>query len=205
MLISGGDVAKAELSFQEYRRLAESLVVMDPNNDDWRAEVAYAESALGVLFLEVGRTPEATDSFRRSLAVTEELAPRKPGDIDLQLELGQGHAWLADALQKGSHLLEARTHCETELAIYRAILAKDGTVRQAKFSIIDVLLTLGRLARLEGNSKDALIHFEDAVARADALLIDEHDNMNLTGVAAIARVNLGEALLDDGRLDAADA
>jgi tetratricopeptide (TPR) repeat protein len=200
-----GDTAKAELSFQEYRRLATQLVVIDPNNDDWRAEVAYAESALGALFLQMGRAADATDSFGRSLAVAEDLARRKPGDLNLQLDLGQGHAWLADALQRSSRLAQARVHSETELQIYRAILAKDGTIRQAKFSTIDVLQSLGELAMLEGDQKEALVNFKDSAERAEALLVGERDNMNLTGVVALAQVSLGEALLADGQVDAARA
>ena len=95
-----GDTAKAERSFRRYGQMADALTSMDPHNDEWRAEVAYAQSALGILFLQEGRTAEASIAFERSLAVADDLARRHAGDLNLQLELGQGHAWLADALQK---------------------------------------------------------------------------------------------------------
>jgi tetratricopeptide (TPR) repeat protein len=198
-----GDIPKAELSFREYSRLAAQLIALDPNNDDWRAELVYAESALGVLFLEVGRSAEATESFERSLAVAEDLARRHPADLNLQLELGQGHAWLADVFQKRGFLAQSRSHSETELQIYRAILAKDGTIRQAKFFSIVALQTLGRLSTLEGHPKEALAQFKDSAERGEALLIGERDNMNLTGVVALAQVTFGESLLGDGQVDAA--
>jgi tetratricopeptide (TPR) repeat protein len=200
-----GDTAKAEVAFQEYRTLAGRLIAIDPSNDDWQAEVAYAESALGILFLQAGRATEATDSFGRSLAVAEDLARRKPGDLNRQLELAQGHAWLADALQRRGRLAEARGHSETELQIDRAILAKDGTIRLAKFSTIDVLQSLGRLAILEGDLKSALGYFKDSADRAETLLVGERENMNLNSVVAIAQVALGESLLANGQVDAARA
>jgi len=190
-----GDMNQAEASFQQYRDLAERLTLIDPNNNDWRAEIGYAESALGVLFLQNGRAADAVGPFERSLAVDGELARRIPGDSNQQLNLGQGHAWLADALEKQGYLAQARSHREAELAIYQAILAKDPTIRQAKFSTIVALDCLGRLKMIEGDLKGGIEDFNNSVERAEALLVNERENMDLTSVVAIAQVQLGEALL----------
>jgi tetratricopeptide (TPR) repeat protein len=189
------DVPKAEQSFLQYRRLAQRLTVLDSGNNDWRAEVGYAESALGTLFLQNGRAVEASAAFTRSLTVLEDLAHRMPNDPNHQYELSQGHAWLADTLEKQGHLAQARSHRDTELAIYQAILSKDPTIRQAKFSTIVALESLGRLKMTEGDPKGALADFSNSAAQAEALLVNEPANMDLTGVVAIAQVELGEALL----------
>jgi tetratricopeptide (TPR) repeat protein len=200
-----GDVARAEVSFQEYRRLAERLSLLDPDNNDWRAEIGYAESALGVLFLQEGRSADAIEPFKRSLAVDEELTRRIPGDPNQRLNLGQGHAWLADALEKQGLLVQARSHRETELAIYRAILNQDHTIRQAKFSTIVALESLGRLNMIKSDLKAAIDDFNDSAGRAEALLIDERENMDLTSVVAITQIELGEALLGAEQVDGARA
>jgi tetratricopeptide (TPR) repeat protein len=198
-----GDTAKAEMSFQQYLALAERLTAIDPANRDWRGEVAYAQSALGILFLQQGRASLATLAFERSLAVVEELARGAPGDANLQLELGQGHAWLADALEKQGRLVEMRAHRDSELALYRVILANDHTIRQAKYSTIVALQSLGRLELIEGNFMGAIEDFGNAASRAEALLLDERENMELTGVAAIAQINLGDVLLRTDQVAAA--
>jgi tetratricopeptide (TPR) repeat protein len=190
-----GDTAKAEVSFQQYRRLAERLTLIDPSNNDWRAEVGYAESALGILFLQAGRPADAIGPFELSLAVDDELARRIPGDPNQQLNLGQGHAWLAAALEKQGHLAQARSHRETELAIYRAMLSKDPTIRDAKSSTIVALDSLGGLKMIEGESKGAVVDFSNSAAQAEALLVNERSNMDLTSLVAITQVELGEALL----------
>lgn len=190
-----GDMAKAEVSFQEYRRLAEHLIVIAPDNNEWRAEVGYAESALGVLFLRTGRAAEATGPFERSLAIDDELARRIPGDPTQRLNLGQGHAWLADALEMQGRLTQARSHRNTELAIYRAVLAGDPTIRQAKSSTIVALESLGRMNMIGGDLNGALDDFSRSAAQADALLTNEPENMDLTSLAATAQLELGEALL----------
>jgi tetratricopeptide (TPR) repeat protein len=198
-----GDIAKAEESFQEYRRLAERLTVIDSDNNAWRAEVGFAESALGILFLQAGRAADAIGPFERSLAVDDDLARRFPDDPNQQLNLGQGHAWLADAFEKQGRLSQARSRRNTELSIYRAILAKDPTIRQAKFSTIVALESLGRIEMLEGNTKQALENFGSSAAQAEALLVNERENMDLTGVVAITLVEFGEALLLSDQTSAA--
>jgi tetratricopeptide (TPR) repeat protein len=196
-----GDIKKAETSFEQYLALAQRLTGIDPRNEDWQAEVGYAQSSLGVLFFQVGRVPEATVAFDRALAVAQDVAGRRPGDLSLQLALGQSHAWLADALQKAGRLAQTRTHRETELQIYQAVLAKDGTIRQAKYSTIVALHTLGDLDLLAGEPNAALAHFDAAARRAEALLINEPHNMDLTAVVAINQINLGESRLAVGQLD----
>jgi tetratricopeptide (TPR) repeat protein len=131
------------------------------------------------------------------------MAKRKPNDLNLQIELGQGHAWLADALQKQGQLAEIRRHTETELAIYRAVLAKDPTIRQAKFSTVDALLSSGRLSMLEGNQKKASAAFSEAAERGERLLDVERENMDLTSVVASAHISLGESLLATGSVQSA--
>ena len=135
----------------------------------------------------------------------QQLAERHPDDLSRQIELGQGHAWLADALQKQGRLADTRDHRESELAIYRAVLAKYSTVRQAKYSTVVALQLLGRLAMIEGDPEHALAQFSDASAGAESLLVNERDNMDLTSVVGIAQVDLGEALLATGKLDEARA
>jgi tetratricopeptide (TPR) repeat protein len=194
-----GNLSSAEISFQDYRLLAERLIANEPTNDDWRAEIEYAQSALGVLFMQQGRIPEAVPALQSAIAEAEGLAHRHPGDLNKQLELGQGHAWLADAREKQGRLAEMRAHREAELAIYAAILAKDPTFRQAKYSTVVALQYLGRLAMIERDIHRAVANFSEAAARGETLLTNEVENMDLTSVVAIAQVDLGEAQLAAGQ------
>jgi tetratricopeptide (TPR) repeat protein len=198
-----GDVVKAEASFQQYRHLAEQLTAIDPANNDWRDEVAYADTALGTLFLRTGRPADAAMAFERALAVMDEVSHRLPGEINHQYEAGQGHAWLADALEMQARMLPARDHRETELAIYREILIKDPTFRQAKFSTIVALDSLGSIKTIGGDIKSALADFSSSAERAEALLVNERENMDLTAVVGITQIELGEALLGSGQVTAA--
>jgi tetratricopeptide (TPR) repeat protein len=198
-----GNLAEAEASFQRYRSLAERLVSLNPQNDDWREEIVYADSALGVLYLAQGRAADALTPFERTYPIVELLAQRHTDDLSRLVDLGQAHAWLANALQKLGRLAEARAHRDAELNVYRSVLAKDPTFRPAKFSTIVALLDRGQIAMLCDDMEGALADFKESSRQAETLLINEPENMDLTGVVAAGHVDLGEALLDLGRVEAA--
>ena len=54
-----------------------------------------------------------------------------------------------------------------------------------------------------GGKQNLLFELADATSRAEALLTNERENMDLTSIVAIAQVDLGEALLASDQLDAA--
>jgi tetratricopeptide (TPR) repeat protein len=198
-----GDLVTAESAFRHYRALADQLVKLNPGKTEWRLETVYSESALGVLLLREGRVAESGVSFAHSLNVAEDLAKRHPSDVTLRLEVGQGRAWLAEARLKQGHLAEARRYRDSEIQIYQKILAEDPNIRQAKYSLIVALETLGKLDMINDDASHAITNFRDSADRAETLLSSERDNMNLTAVVAVVQAELGEALLAVSQLDAA--
>jgi tetratricopeptide (TPR) repeat protein len=191
-----GESAKAEASFKSYAYLADRLIRLYPGRDDWRMEMSYAENNLGVLYLEQGRTDEAVRAFTVGLDVSQALAARHPTDNDQAQQAGQAHAWLADAFEKEGRLRDARAHRLAQLALARASLARDGSFQRAKVDTIVATRALARQDMLRGDVAAALKGYSDAVARAEALLATQPDNMDLTAYsAAIAELELGETLL----------
>jgi tetratricopeptide (TPR) repeat protein len=158
-----------------------------------------------VLLLAENRAAEASAAFQKALDVDQTLVGRHPDDLNRQFELGQSHAWLADALKAQGRLAEARRHRESEVAIYQAALVKDPNLRQAKFSSIVSLQKLGHLASLRGDLDGTLATLNDCASRAEALLETDRENMDLTALVASVQFDLGEALLVAGRRDAARA
>ncbi len=191
-----GEVAKAEASFKSYVYLADRLIRLYPDRDDWRMEMSYAETSLGALYLEQGRTDEAVKAFTVGLDVSQGLAARHPTDNDQAQQAGTAHAWLADAFEKEGRLGDARAHRLAQLALAQASLARDGSFQKAKVDTIVATRALARQDMLRGDVAAALKVYMDAAARAEALLASQPDNMDLTVFsAAIAELELGETLL----------
>jgi tetratricopeptide (TPR) repeat protein len=191
-----GESAKAEASLKSYAYLADRLTRLYPDRDDWRMEMSYAENNLGVLYLEQGRTDEAVRAFTVGLNVSQALAARHPTDNDQAQQVGQAHAWLADALEKEGRLGDARAHRLAQLALAQACLARDGSFQKAKVDTIVAMRHLAGQDMLRGDVAAALKGYRDAVGRAEALLATQPGNMDLTAFsAAIAELELGETLL----------
>ena len=191
-----GEVAKAEASFKSYAYLADRLIRLYPGRDDWRMEMSYAENNLGVLYLEQGRTDDAVKAFTVGLNVSQALAARHPTDNDQAQQAGTAHAWLADTFEKQGRLGDARAHRLAQLALAQASLARDGSFQRAKVDTIVATRALARQDMLRGDVAAALKGYNDAVARAEALLASQPDNMDLTVYsAAVAELDLGETLL----------
>jgi tetratricopeptide (TPR) repeat protein len=198
-----GQAAKAEDAFKTYLALADRLTRLDPARDDWRAEVVYADTALGALYLDEGRDPEAAEAFSRSLGVSQGLAARHPAELERELDVAGDRAWLGDALEKQGRLAEAGAQRRAQLAIYGAILARDRTVQAASFGAIVAMRALAREALLRGDAPGAVAGFAEAARRAEALLAPQKDNMDIARETAAAQVDLADSLLAAGRLDQA--
>jgi tetratricopeptide (TPR) repeat protein len=200
-----GEFAAAEEAFLGYDRLAQQLVALDPGNEAWRTERAYAQTALGGVRQQRGRSAEARAAFEHALGIYAALAAGHADDTDRQIALAQGHAWLAAVLLDEGRLAAARVHRETELGIYARILERDPTIHQAKFSTIIARRALVQIALIAADRAEALRQSAEATTRAEALLVNERDDMDLTSVVAASQLDLGEIELADGRLDAARA
>jgi tetratricopeptide (TPR) repeat protein len=200
-----GEWAKAEAAFQTYLALATRLTRIAPGRDDWRLEVGYAQSALGVLYLVEGRDSAAVEALAASLAISRSVAAEHPADVDDALALGQAYAWLADGLEKEGRLGEARAQRRAQLALYATLLVRDPTLIKASFSTIPALRAIARIDLLGGDSTAAVTDYRAAASRAEALRAVRPDDMDLASEVALAEIDLGETLLSTNRPAEADA
>lgn len=102
-----GEDRPAEAGFREYLKLSRDLVRRHPERADWRLEPAYAESNLGTLLFEGGRTAEALTAFVAARDVFSHAYAADPASTDRLIDLADAQAWVADALVRLGRLQEA--------------------------------------------------------------------------------------------------
>src|SRR4051794_35833408 len=79
-----GDVSGTETAMREYKRLAQRMVALDPDNMKWRMEEQYAEVDLGLILLNQRRFSEAAAQFTLALSTIDALATADPRNGDYQ-------------------------------------------------------------------------------------------------------------------------
>jgi tetratricopeptide (TPR) repeat protein len=197
-----GKASEAEAAMREYKRLADQMVTLDPNNMKWRMEQQNANANLGVLLFEQRRFAEATSQFTRALANIEALATADPGNSDYQKSLTESQTWLADGLKAEGHLQEAIALRERHVALLQQLLQKSGDVEYRQ-KLVPAERYLGELYAFRGQIPAALEHYRAAVAHSELLIAREPDNSRWRYFSARARMDLANALLNGGRTDEA--
>lgn len=192
-----GEVATAEAGMRDYKRLADRMVVLAPDNMKWRMEQQSADTNLGVLLFEQRRFGEATEQFSHAFRNIEALATADPDNADYQKALTEVEAWLADGEASQGQLSEAASIREQHAALLNRLLKQTGDVEYRQ-KLVTAERNLGKLYAWRNETPKALAHLRAAVAHSEALMTLEPTNLRWRGFAARAHLNLAEVLLAAG-------
>lgn len=191
-----GKTDQAEAAYREYKRLADRMAAIEPNNLRWRMEVLYAEENIGIVLRSQRRFAEAAQQFARALRPMESLASIEPGNPDYQRELSTILAWSADAERDLGRLDAAVRLRERQI---HGLDAAGGTNVELRRELIPARQGLGILYTALGRPERGIEQFRLAVGEADRLIPIEPDNMLWKGLAAQARLELAKTQLSLGQ------
>ena len=197
-----GQTAEAEAALREYKRLADRMVALAPDNMKWRMEQQSADANLGVLLFYQRRFGEATAQFTRAFRNIDALATADPENSDYQKALTEAEAWLADGQASQGHLAEAAALGEQHAALLSRLLVRTGDVEYRQ-KLVTAERNLGTLYAWRGENQKALEHLRAAVGHSQTLMTLEPTNSRWRGFSARARLSLADALLNSGRKDEA--
>lgn len=193
-----GQSDRAEAASREYKRLAERMVAVDPDNMKWRMEVQNATANLGIVLLRQRRFGEAGRQLEQALTTIQSLATADPGNAAYRKSYLESLAWLAQARAAEGRLGEATVLRERQIAMLGRLVgdgAGDVAYRQRA---IPAHQALGRLLFAQGRTAQGIAHLRMAVAEADQLIPVERANTMWQDFAGSARLALAEHLLAAG-------
>jgi len=193
----------AEREFRTYDELASELVAMDPGNDDWQVEKSSSLTNLGVMLDQAGRHAEAAVNFQQALAMARSRAAAAPDDRERQWNLGQSHAWLADALAADGDLPAAKRERERELALYATMLASDPLDAKAREGEAVAFHSLAYLNVLAGDYTAGVHATRLGQERIQALRLHDPENRFWQDIAVSLANQYTEALMLAGDWDRA--
>jgi tetratricopeptide (TPR) repeat protein len=199
-----GQLRSAEFGMREYKRLADRMVSLAPDNMKWRMEQQSADTNLGVFLFEQRRFPEAISQFERASQHMQALITADPSNAAYQKAATELQTWLADAVESQGRLEDARALGERNVSLIRQLLNRTGDVEYRQ-KLVPAERLLGEAYMALGNTSGALSHFQSAVAESELLVASEPANSRWKSFSARARLNLAEGLLTAGNVDQAAA
>ena len=197
-----GDLKTAESAMREYKRLADQMVALGPDNMKWRMEEQYAEFDLGVLLQDQRRFGEAATQFRDSLSTIEAISTADPANRDYQVSISESLSWLGDAFAAQGRYGEAQAAYQRRIAVLDRLMAAKSDVDYRQ-RLVSAHRSLGALYVERGQRDLAIGELNAAVSQADTLTALEPKNAQWLALAMIARDHLAQQLLAGGQIDEA--
>jgi tetratricopeptide (TPR) repeat protein len=194
-----GRKTEAEADYREYKRLADRLVDIEPDNLKWRMESLYGKEDVGIALYDERRFVGAAQQFESALGPMQNLVSIDPRNQTYQNELATVLAWAADAQRSLGNLTGAIVRRQRQIDLLTRALAGGATDVQVRQSLIPAHRALGILLASRGQLDDAIAEFQSAVAEADQLTPVEPGNNLWKEFAASARLALAKSLLAAGK------
>jgi tetratricopeptide (TPR) repeat protein len=195
-----GQLDDAAAKFGEYKRLADKMVAIDPNNMKWRMEEQNALANLGSVRLAQRRFADAVTLSQQALRNIQALTTFDPENRDYQQSLVEALAWSADAERDAGHVDQAVALRERHVLLLKSLQSQNGDVTYGQ-RLIPAERKLGFLYALRGQLDRAAEHMRAAVADGDQLTSVEPGNSKWLEYSAFAKSNLAYILMVSGKVD----
>jgi len=193
-----GRPAEAEAAWREYKRLADQMIVLEPDNLKYRMEVLYANEDVGISLYYQHRFAEADRVFEGTVGPMEKLASLYPENTTYQKEFATLLAWIADAQRSQGNFGAAINARQRQIAALEQLLDKAAD-SDARAQLISAHEGLGLALADNGQADRAITELQSAVGEAEGLIPVEPRNAQWKSLAADARLGLAATLLSFGR------
>ncbi|MCB2097259.1 MAG: toll/interleukin-1 receptor domain-containing protein [Parvularculaceae bacterium] len=197
------DQKKREQQNNEYLRLAQRLVELEPENPRSRLEVAYATSNIGGAYFTEGEYAKAIPYFERSIEARAELLAADPENDGLRRAYAYAISWLAYSLTQLGDYQAAIEQLQKQLKAYGRL----AETKTQDFSALDAVVTAQRrlaIAYLLLGDRDAASEVNEA-ARVTANALVARDPLNANWGINAAHIERERSILLFGSGDLAGA
>lgn len=179
----------AQPRFEDYLRLAQALVQLEPGKADWQVELASAQHNLGVLLLRSGDPTGAISAFDSARVIWTRLAESRN---EARNQLDHTLGWLAEAQETLGQFDASIASLQAKTGLLAPDSPQDRRVQRLAAA---TQLALGRVLLNAGRSDEAQAATAKAEASFASLLSVDPDNLELMERLAFVRVQGAEAAL----------
>jgi tetratricopeptide (TPR) repeat protein len=196
-----GRLDHAEQGFREYRRLADRMVALDPNNIKWRMEVEDAAANLGYALYKRRDFTGALEQFDRALSTIQGVLAVAPDNVDYQMAAASALPLLSDAQEANGRLSAAIESRKREIEFLQRLLPKVGA--QAQFMLVAAHRDLGQLYNERGQTDLASQELHESTTEGEKLIAIDPTALKWAESTELARLMLAQQAFSSGQVAAA--
>ena len=203
ILIYQGEIDRAEEAFISYAEITRRLIVLQPEKAEWVLEMAYALTNLGFLHAERdANNPERGLQLMQSALEYNQIAlVLDPNNENYQLELGQSHAFLADAQRGVCDLEGALQSRQKNVSLERDMYAQDNEnitkIRRLGWALSGLSVVQEEMGLIE----NSMAGLEESLQLMALVLLDDPGSAYTTRYILDRRVRLAMLEALDGNID----
>ena len=172
------ELDKAEEAFMSYAEITRRLILLQPENAEWVLEMAYALTNLGTLEERADDSdPERSLQLMQSALEYNQIAlVLDPQNEYYKSELGQSHAFLADAQRDVCDLEGALLSRQKNVSLEQDMLAQDGENPRKIEKLAWALSGYSVVQRELGLVDEAIVSLEKVLQLLEPILLQNPDN-----------------------------
>ena len=199
-----GETTKAIENARKGVKLREAAAALQPENRDFRRDLAASYNNLALLLGGQGDGKESEKYRRGALAILEPLAASNPSDLRIQYALAKSYE-LFGGFFAADHQSESFEYYAKSLKIYDLLAKTDPNNDAYKVEVSFAHKHLGSRLAVLNHFDEALDHYHQALAIDEAQLAVHPDNLNTRYFITYTYSDTGFILGRRGDFDASNS
>lgn len=169
--------AVATSRLENYKRLSDQLVSLDPKNLKWLKEAGYAQTALCTIQIESSKnTKSMVNICTSALNIKIKIKDMSNPDRNVDFDLANSYAWLADAYLKSGDIEKSLQNRKIQFDIESSLLLIDNRNIRYIDQITGTNISLFDLYMMIEKKQEALKHINMAKDNLELLYSIEKNN-----------------------------
>jgi eukaryotic-like serine/threonine-protein kinase len=193
------DYEKAERDFIRARDALAELSRNDPQNYQYRSDLAEAYHSLGSLYDAENRYSQSLASFEEGRQIREQLVAESDAR-EFKRDLGRSYGYLGDVQISMGDYQQAQRSYRRSVEIRQQVAESVPTDHEARFQLARGFRNLGHLSRLEGDLEKAIEWYLKTTDEDRRITTEEPLILDYRRDLGSHSNDLAELLIDQGNL-----